>query len=72
MFAAQGQRFPPRLDHTGFVVCCHDRNQSGPLVLQFAGQPVEVHHAAARDGNEPQPRGEIVPRRFQNAGMFHR
>ncbi len=62
--------FAPRLDDAGLVVRGHHADEAGTLVGQFRREPVHVHHAVVRDGNQFRAFAEIMFRRIVDARMF--
>ena len=62
--------FAPRLNDAGLIVCGHHADEAGAFVGQFRREPVHVHHAIARDGNQFGAFPKIMFRRIVNARMF--
>src|SRR5207249_2469085 len=72
MVPAKRPRLLPRLDHSGFIVGRHHREQSGTLPPQLVLHPSQVHDPAAVQRNKPMPLREIMSRGLDHARMLDR
>ena len=64
------QRFTPGLEHAGFVVGGHDRDQPRTRMSHLFRQPIQINDAFPRDGNQPMPFRKIMFRGRHHARVF--